>query len=232
MPLSKRLQRIADYVPAGSRVVDVGTDHGYIPLWLVENGLCASVIASDIREEPLKKAVNNARKAGAAEQIRFVLAAGLDGCRPEEVDVIIIAGMGGETILSILEAAPWAHEKLLILQPQTKAAELRNWLNGQNYAMEDASLVDDSGRIYLVWKLSAGEKLPLTPADLYVDPVLRKKRDPLLRAYVDGLIKKMRSKIQGLEKAAAADAEELSDSRQALGGFLAIREEWKNAEGK
>ena len=229
MILSKRLQCIADFVPSGSRVVDVGTDHGYIPLWLLKNGVCDYVIASDIRQGPLQKAIENAQREELTEAIRFVLAPGLDGCHAEEVDTILIAGMGGETIIEILTAAPWAREKHLVIQPQTKIPELREWLNEYGYDVKAASLVYDTGRLYVVWNVTAGERRALTEMDLLLDPALIARRDPLLPAYIDNLVKKLRYKIQGLEKAVAGDGSELKESRETLERLLQVRKEQENA---
>lgn len=232
MLLSKRLQKIADYVAQGSRVADVGTDHGYIPVWLVQNAVCQRVIASDIRPEPLKRAVENAKKNGASDKITFLLCPGLEQCPPSEVDTVIIAGMGGETIIEILAAAPWAREKKLVLQPQTKIPELRSWLNENGYGLEDASLVADTGRIYVVWSCAAGGGFEIPAHELYVDSALLARRDELLEIYIDSVVKKLRHKMQGLKRAAAADPLELEHCQAAIRGLLKMKEEAKDAKGK
>lgn len=227
--LSKRLQCIADYIEPGSRVVDVGTDHGYIPVWLICNNVCSSVIASDINAGPLKKAEQNAEKNGVRNAIKFLLCPGLEGCNPDEVDTIIISGMGGETVIGILEKSPWALSKTLIIQPQTKLVELRSWMSRNGYVVKDASLVDDSGRIYVVLKVSAGECSKLTEARLYVDDSLISKCDPLLESYNENLIKKINFKISGLERATVADTSAIEQSRKTLAELIEIRKVYTNA---
>lgn len=229
MLLSKRLLSIAGYVVPGNRVVDVGTDHGYIPIWLVEKGICSHVIASDIKEGPLKKAIENAAKSEVDDSIDFSLSAGLDGCSPDAVDTIIIAGMGGETIIGILNAAPWAKEKTLIIQPQTKIPELRSWMNENGYDITNASLVDDAGRIYVVWQCAAGNTRDIPSYELYVDRRLIEAQDPLLAIYIDSIVKKLRHKAQGMEKAAASREGELERCRAAIDELLRIRKELDNA---
>lgn len=219
--LSRRLACIAGRIVPGSRVIDVGTDHGYIPAWLAENGISPGIIASDIRVEPLKRAENTAKHAGVYDSIRFRLCAGLEGCEPDSVDTIIIAGMGGETIAGILEAAPWAREKQLLLQPQSKIPELRTWLYGAGYAIRDAELVSDAGRIYLVWSVTGG----YMAAPGVIDHQLVEKRDPLLPAWLDSEIKKKLKICRGLESSAAVRAEELGVCRQELNELLKLREE-------
>ena len=229
MNLSKRLSAIARLVPPGSRAADIGTDHGYIPVWLIENGVCQSVYASDIREGPLKKAVASAQQHGVYDKIKFSLSAGLDGCPPDGADTIIIAGMGGETMIEILAAAPWAHGKSLILQPQTKVRQLRSWLHENGYTVAAAQLVEDAGRIYLIWQVEAGEEPPLTPGQLYIDPKI--ERGGLLPAYINTVIKNLSARIAGLERAAAADKVELNFLRRARAELTELRRESENAEG-
>ena len=223
MTLSNRLRAIAAFIPPGSRVADVGTDHGYLPLWLVENGVCRSVIASDIRPGPLKAAMRNAALAGLGEALIFRLCAGLEDYAPDEADTIVIAGMGGETIMSVLSAASWAREKTLILQPQTKQPRLRLWLNENGYAVADAALVYDTGRIYVIWKCTAGEKRELAAYERYVDRALVQKRDVLLPAYIDGVLKKLLHKRQGLGRAASPDPKELRRCNEAIDALEKLR---------
>ena len=223
MTLSNRLQAIAAFISPGSRVADVGTDHGYLPLWLAENGVCNSVIASDIRPGPLKTAMRNAALAGLGEAVDFRLCAGLETYAPDEADTIVIAGMGGETIMSVLSAAPWTREKTLILQPQTKQPRLRVWLNENGYAVEDASLVYDTGRIYVIWKCTAGEKRELAAYERYVDRTLVMRRDALLPAYIDGIMKKLLHKRQGLARALLPDPEEIRRCGEAIDALERLR---------
>lgn len=105
--LTPRLQAIADQIVSGARLADIGTDHAHLPIWLMEHGRIASAVASDIRDGPLARAEENAAKHGCLDRISLRLGAGLDKVRPEECDVISIAGMGGETIADILAAALW-----------------------------------------------------------------------------------------------------------------------------
>ena len=224
MVLSKRLQCIADFVDKGSIAADVGTDHGYIPIWLIENGICAHVAASDIHAQPLEKARENAAAHGVSDRIRFIRCPGLEAYSSTDADTIIIAGMGGETMIDILSSAPWAIEKTLVLQPQTKISELRKWLWENGYNSVDAHLVADAGRIYQVWKVKAGTK-KLDENELYIDRHIIEHKDVLLHEYADALIQRHRAKIAGMEMASDADAEELASCRRELESFMRIRSE-------
>ena len=147
LQLQPRLQCIASLVPQGARLADVGTDHGYLPVWLLQHGRIESAIASDINALPLDHARATAREYSVTERMDFRLCPGLAKIKAEECDAIAIAGMGGETILGILDAAPWTHEGVhtLILQPQTKVDLLRCWLCGHGYRFLSETLVRDKG---------------------------------------------------------------------------------------
>lgn len=219
--LSKRLACVAEYVLPGSRVIDVGTDHGYIPAYLVENGICSLVIASDVRPGPLKRAELTARNAGVWDSIEFILCPGLEKCPSDAVDTVIIAGMGGETIIGILEASPWAISKRLIIQPQSKRTELCAWLADNGYVINDARLVSDTGRLYQVWLVSGGE--PSTPD--HIEQLLASKREPLLPIYLDGEIKKKLKILCGMENAANCDTAAIEKCRVELEYLQKMREE-------
>ena len=197
MLLSKRLQCIADYIRPGDRIIDVGTDHAYIPIWLLLKEPGAAAIATDIRSGPLSRAKADAEYFGVADRLTLLQCDGLKLCSPDSVDTVILAGMGGETMISILEAAPWTIRKRLILQPQTKQAELRDWLAAHGYAIKDASLVHDNGRLYLVWLAEEGKMPPFYG----VDEALLRKRDALLKPYLEEQIKRLRKQLNGVSHA-------------------------------
>ena len=152
--LSPRLQMVADFVPPCACAADIGTDHGYLPVWLLQNGVVQTAIAADIHVGPLA----NARKSAAAydleERVRFVQADGLQFPDAQAADVITIAGMGGETICAILTATPWLRQgKRLVLQPQSKVQELTDWLWHNGFTIEDAALCRDAGKRYLALRV-------------------------------------------------------------------------------
>lgn len=152
MMLDDRLMTIASFVRRQSRVADIGTDHGYLPVYLTENGLCRSVIATDVKSGPLKSAKDHVKQAGLQEKITLRLGDGLSVINPDEVEDIIIAGMGGETIVSLLDATPWIKdEKLrLILQPMTRTHELHRWLMQNGFVIQPERLVIDGHHMYPV----------------------------------------------------------------------------------
>ena len=150
--LDSRLRLAADFVRQGSRVADIGTDHAHLPVALIREGRCPSAIASDIRKGPTENARRNVEEAGLGEVISVRLGDGLQTVAADETDDIVIAGMGGETIAAILEAAPWvrdAHYRL-ILQPMTRAERLRSYLFGAGFVIDEERVTCVGGHWYTV----------------------------------------------------------------------------------
>ena len=164
--MNKRLQAICSLICQGRGVVDVGTDHGYIPVALAQNGYAGKIIASDICPGPLQAARNSAKSAAVDDKIEFLLCDGLDGCEKSAIDTIVIAGMGGDTICGILDRAEWCMtpDYTLILQPMTKAEVVRYWLAYNGYEFLDEVLVKDGGIIYQVIRARIKENTSLSLA--------------------------------------------------------------------
>ncbi len=150
--LDKRLSTVASMVRRGSRIADIGTDHAYLPVYLVQAGICPSGIAADIRTGPLEAARRTVTEAGLTDAIALRLGDGLAPVAADEADDIVIAGMGGETIVEILSAADWVKDTRLrlVLQPMTRAEELRRWLLTNGFAITEERLVRDGHRLYPV----------------------------------------------------------------------------------
>ena len=148
----KRLEQIKALIRSRIGVIDVGTDHAFLPISLALAGYAGNLIASDIHPLPLQAAVKNAQIQGVRDRIVFRLSDGLDACHPEEVDTVILAGMGGDLICSILDRAEWTMdcEKQLLLQPMTKAEILRFWLYNNGYVIERECPVLENGRIFQI----------------------------------------------------------------------------------
>ncbi len=149
--LDKRLQCVGAMVREGASLADIGTDHAYLPVALMQEGRIVGAIAADIGEGPAASARQHITEAGLSEQIAVRVCDGLRGIAPDEVTDIVIAGMGGETIIHILEDAPWTRTETLrlILQPMTKSAELRLWLDAHGFAIEEEHVVCDGRHVYL-----------------------------------------------------------------------------------
>lgn len=150
--LDKRLSAVAALVRPGSRLADIGTDHAYLPVHLVQAGVCPSAIASDIGAGPLEAARHTVTAAGLTSEIALRLGDGLSTVSAEEVDDIAIAGMGGETIVAILKAVSYIQDPRLrlILQPMTRAEDLRRWLLMSGFSIIEEHLITAGRHLYPV----------------------------------------------------------------------------------
>ena len=173
IPLSARLQSCCSFVHSGDRVADVGCDHGYLGIYLLKNGIAASVIASDINEGPLQSAVRNSEKFGIRDKMTFYLS---DGVRniPRDFDTLVCAGMGGDTMISILSSAPWLKNKQyrLILQCQSKNAALRQYLTENSWHILQEEIIPDGKFLYTVMEIIWQPGHTLTPGECYFPPAL------------------------------------------------------------
>ncbi|SMC50955.1 class I SAM-dependent methyltransferase [Papillibacter cinnamivorans] len=227
--LSARLSAVAEWVPPGARAADIGTDHGFLPVWLMLCGSAERVIATDLRPEPLSRAVKTAERYGLGDRIEFRLCDGLSGILPEEADTVIIAGMGGETIASILEAASWTREgKRLILQPMSKLPDLRGWLAGAGYAISREKLVRERGKIRTILLAGGGKTPPMTPARLAAGFSRPEAGEPgLPEEYLAELSRKTERALLGLARSGKPeDAGRAEQYRQVLEGLAELKKEW------
>ncbi len=169
LPISDRLLACAAFVRPGDRVADVGCDHGYLSIHLLLSGIAVSAIASDVKEQPLLSAVRNAEKYGVRDQMEFYLS---DGVRsiPRDFDTMVCAGIGGDTMVSILDAAPWLKDGKyrLILQCQSKTPMLRKYLSNNGYSIAKESALRDGRFLYTVMEVTYTPNAPrLSPAQYY-----------------------------------------------------------------
>lgn len=168
--MNKRLQAIAALVRDGKGLIDVGTDHGYLPVALAEKGYRGKLFASDIKAGPLSSARRTAEEAGLTQRIRFLLCDGLRLCPPDDIDTIVIAGMGGDMIVKILDEAEWCMNARyhMILQPMTKAEVLRYWLVYNGFTIESETIVEDGSGLYQIISTRFGGNTRLSDAELFV----------------------------------------------------------------
>ena len=190
IPLSARLTACCAFVKMGARIADVGCDHGYLSIYLLKNGIASFAYASDVAESPLQSAVRNARKFGVAENISFYLS---DGVRnvPRDFDTLVCAGMGADTMVSILEAAPWLKDPRyrLILQCQSKRELLRSYLSQQGWHIAEESVLRDGRFLYTVMDVRFDPAAPrLSQAELYFPPAMRKNPSAETREYFDRVL--------------------------------------------
>ena len=188
MELSKRLNAVASLVTEGASVADIGTDHGYIPIYLIRHGISDRVIAMDINRGPLKRAREHIREEGLAEQIETRLSDGMEALHPGEVEEIITAGMGGGLVIKILTDHPEVTESLTygILQPQSEIHKVREFLNTQGYRIVEEDMVKEDGKYYPMMKvlLEQGEGEMYRKIDYLYGKRLLEKKHPVLYEYL------------------------------------------------
>lgn len=187
MKLSKRLQTIADFVKKNLVVADIGTDHAHIPIYLIENNIIDKAYACDINKGPLEKAKKNIENFGVSENIVLRLSNGLDKMSNKEADTIIIAGMGGELIIDILERGKSFFDKknTFILSPHTKTDEVRDYLLRKGFEILKEDMCIDEGKFYTVMEVRYTEnKLMYSEAELLYGKFLIENKHPTLLEFL------------------------------------------------
>jgi len=225
--LTPRLAAIAALVEKCDAVADIGTDHGFIPTYLVQQNVCKRAIASDINEGPLNSAIKTAQMYGVTDKLEFICAPGLEGVTPGSVDTVVIAGMGGETIVEILSVAEWVKEykTQLILQPQSKFELFEDYLNKNGFAIDKAILIKDAGRLYIAFAVHYTGDIVERDITYFAQYL---KTDPLFSEYATNLIKKLNLRKNGLESATNPNSDELNFINRTLDYLKNIVEEVEN----
>ncbi|ACL74925.1 tRNA (adenine(22)-N(1))-methyltransferase [Ruminiclostridium cellulolyticum] len=200
--LKGRLRLIADKVPKCNTVADIGTDHAYIPIYLVQNGVCRKAIASDIKIGPVKIANSNISLYKLAEKIETRIGDGLNTIEVGEADSIIIAGMGGTLLTELLEAnkIKVVRATALVLQPMNDLDIVRKWLYDNAFDIYDEELVAEGPKFYCVLSAKfSGSKKEYSDFDLHVGQGLINKKDVLLNQYCQMKVRQIDRVLEQLE---------------------------------
>lgn len=200
LPISSRLLACCEYVHPGDRIADVGCDHGYLGIHLLQQNIASSVIASDINRGPLEAAMRNAAKYGFAEKMSFFLSDGAQDI-PRDFDTLICAGMGADTMVSILEGAPWLADSQyrLILQCQSKTPMLRKYLSEKGWCINKEIVLKDGRFLYTVMEVVYAPSSKLTPGECYLPPALFVRPTEYLQDYCTRVVKEL-EKIVSAQK--------------------------------
>lgn len=225
LDLTPRLRAIAEQVPQGARLADVGTDHAYLPVWLLREGRIQSAVASDVNEGPLQRGQETAKAYGTEARITFRLCDGLAGIKPEEADTVVIAGMGGELIARILSSAPWTKGATLLLQPMSSQPELRRWLTENGYCIRRETVAVEGKKLYVILSVTSGECPPYTQAELWAGRQQRGEDSPHRLAYLNDLIQRRERAIAGMRQG-TSQGDALQEEETLLSGLKKLREEW------
>lgn len=194
--MTPRLLAIASFVRPGARVIDVGSDHGYVPIYLLKEKVATHALCTDVHDGPLRKSRENSARFGLTDFIDTQKADGLLDVDVSGYDTIIIAGMGGMLIAEILQNAPALDGKQLILQPMTAVMELRKYLITNGFTIVKEKLVQEDEKLYTVLETKRGKSEPYTPAQLLVGR--ENRRDPLYPVWVKRIRNKLEKRLCGL----------------------------------
>ncbi len=218
LELSARLRALADWVEPGCRcLADIGTDHGYIPAALLLEGRVQRAVASDIAPAPLDRARATAERWGLTERMDLRLGNGLEVLAPGEADAVVIAGMGGDTLVDILSGAPWCRETALLLQPMSRAEVLRPWLAENGFSIRRERLVQDRGVLYPILDISGGE-MTLSESEAWGGVLLGD--DPLWGRFLEEQILRLRRAAAGLSRARDSALAERRETFLRIAGAL------------
>lgn len=229
MELSKRLNWIIEKIDKVDVVADIGTDHGYIPIYLIKNNIAQKVIACDINKDPLRKAEINASLEGALNKIDLRLGAGLHPLKNKETEVVLIAGMGGNLIRDILEndLDKIKPLKYLLLQPAQNPEILREYLYNNDYEILDEDICLDENKYYEIFKVRYKNRDYIHLENIFyeVSPLMLNKKLPLLKSYIENKIeknKKIMSFINDDTEHAVIRKNELKEKNNRLQELLKI----------
>ncbi|MEE3380378.1 MAG: class I SAM-dependent methyltransferase [Succiniclasticum sp.] len=213
-----RLETVASLVPACQTAADIGTDHGYVPVLLIQSGRCSRVVASDIAEGPCAAARETVSRYALGDRIEVRQAPGLAGLRPGEAEAVVIAGMGGSTIRMILEENPAIASgvRTFVLQPMNGQAELREWLAGHGYCIRDEVLCEERERLYVILVVTPGRQGTLTDLEKAAGPVILRKDSPLRRVWLTELEHHYGALLRQMEHSREAAASEKYRHWQAI----------------
>lgn len=213
--LSARMQAFADMVPKDSVVCDVGCDHGWVSIYLIQQGIASKVFAMDVGIGPLERAKEHIQSYNLESYIEPRLSDGLAAVQVGEADCMVCAGMGGPLMMRILtEGREKAKAmKALILQPQSEIALFRAFLRQEGYKVVKEDMVLEEGKYYPMMKVVPGESLlteKKTEQSLFdaYGELLLKEKHPVLKAYIDHSLKQAKELLQHLAKQETARAEE------------------------
>lgn len=225
MELKGRLGAVASKIPVCGTLVDVGTDHAYIPVFAVEKGICARAVAADVRSGPVEIAERNIIKYGFADRIEARLGSGLRPVAPGEAEVAVLAGMGGPLICEIMQDSIERARsmKLLILQPMNAIEVVRKWLDDEGFQITGEELAGEGHKLYhIICTVWTGRKALQDEYEHFIGNELLHSEDPLLMEYLGRKLRQLKLIIEGREKSEDKrdELEQIKSIRDRLAGDI------------
>ena len=201
MELSKRLQAVADLVSEGQIGADVGTDHGYIPIYLLESGKCERAIAMDINKGPLLRAKEHIAEHGLDAKIEVKLSDGVEALSVGACDCVVVAGMGGALAVKIMEEGQAVFKSLreFVLQPQSELAKVRQYLWENEYCVTAEDMVLEDGKFYPMMKVKNGASEDYTQIELRYGKCLLMQKHPVLKQFLEKEVQTKEAILNNLE---------------------------------
>ena len=202
--LGPRLASAIPFVRPGDRVADIGTDHAYLPIRLVRDGISPQALATDIAQGPIDRAREHIRASGLVDRISTLRTPGLEGVGPFGPDTVLIFGMGGDLIARILDGADWlgTDGPRLVLQPMTHAEQVRIWLHGHGYVPCGEILSEEDGKFYIT--IGADPGVPdgaMTESGKWLGSLTRDNPPDLAGRYLDACLATQEKIVNALRKA-------------------------------
>lgn len=237
LKLSQRLQKVADFIPIGKKVADIGSDHAYLPCWLYLNGRIRGAIAGEVADGPFESALTKVKQNDLQLVISVRKGDGLEVVSPGEVDVVVIAGMGGKLIADILECGK---DKLhgvqrLVLQPNVAAESVRTWLMNNDWELKEETILEEDHRIYEVLSAEPGDgKAPYRKSEAaglrYGPYLMVDHEDPAFQKKWAAEMRKWKRIATELEH--AQPSEEIAQQKQLLQQKIKETEEMLHGESR
>lgn len=230
MELSKRLRTIADLVPEGHILADIGTDHGYLPIILLSENKIPSAIAMDINKGPLERAREHMEAAGLSDRMTLILSNGFQNMQPGEAQCAVIAGMGGPLMIRILEEGEAVARSLktMILSPQSDLEAFRRWILEHDYTIQEEIMIYDEEKYYVVMKVCPlADERSWTRAELRYGKQLIKDNHEVFRHFLE---KEERKLAEIRETLCKADTEKAKERLRAVEDELLILSEIRKGE--
>lgn len=200
MNISLRLKTVACMLKYHECVADIGCDHGYLSIYLIENKLCEHVLAMDLRKEPLNKAINNIKEYSLSDKIETRLSDGLAMLAIDEAQSVCIAGMGGPLIIKILSEANISqlNIKEFVISPQSEIDKVRKYLNSNNFIIDNEDMIYEDEKYYNILHLSIGRDEEMTETEYKYGKILLNSKNKVLYSYLIKEQKKLISVFKAL----------------------------------
>ncbi|MBE5957756.1 MAG: SAM-dependent methyltransferase [Lachnospiraceae bacterium] len=207
MKLSKRLEAVANMISPGGVIADIGTDHGYVPIYLIEKGMFEKAYAADINKGPIERAEEHIRECGLSDKITTVLSNGMEKLGGKNINKVIIAGMGGELICKILDNSPIISElDEMVLSPHSDIYKVRKKILEKNFRIADEKMIKDAGKYYIIINtVKCKDRDEYDEFELMYGRKLFENKDKIFFEYLTGKLDKYNSILDGLGNTESAN---------------------------